>query len=447
MFVTPETNVGSYWLPAEAMTLVFCCCCCRCLCACFLFPPPPGRTKKLTTLYLLLLFQYDCGANDPYMFFFVSTSFNSTVPSYLSGCKRKKKKKETVATTSENWNQKMFCYSRLCFPRSAVAFFNMKQFQIKYKALMTAENAYVTLSSCLMPRDRLMRYSTSGRGAGRVLVLDSQQKVKGVYVPVCCLPHPATVGGNSSLGITVEDYLKVIMPVANLSPSPDAADTKATTEVGMPTVLAVVAQPQGIAFGTFYADGRPALPLVNTALGAQTPLLAETDETAGQVVAATQVASSFRTFTSLLPVMKELQSLLDKNAADVACCSTFYWIMRAGVESISVKALQMCEDRLKRNGDFRTSDTAAGSSVAAEPAEHAISFADRRWMMLHDTFFDASKIRLLYTFDPATHHRIVDAAGLQAVLQSGTLLLDYVPRSVRNASASTTSAVEDPKKA
>lgn len=317
--------------------------------------------------------------------------------------------------------------SSVCFPRCAVAFFNMKHFQVKHKVRMSPENAYATLSSSLMPRDRLLRQSASGRGAGRVLVLDQKQKVKGVYIPVCCLPHPATIpGGDGSLGVAVEDYLKVIEPLSTQPADKDAA-------TNLPTVLAVVSHPQGVSYGIFYANGRPALPAVHTDLSSESsPSIVKVQNSATALDAGTLPVQQFMA-SSLMPSMDYFLSLLDKNADAIAKCSTLYWILRDGKDSLSLPSLRRCETDAQREEFVTEGDVAAAVLNRPHDTPHAVSFKDQRWMQLQDMFFDHENVRNLYTRDPATKLRTVDPEGLQSILSSGTLLLDYVPQSAREA--------------
>ncbi|KPI86751.1 hypothetical protein ABL78_4168 [Leptomonas seymouri] len=309
----------------------------------------------------------------------------------------------------------------------------MKHFQSKHKAEMNPENAYATLATYLTPRDRLLRQSVTGRGAGRILVLDHQQKVKGVYIPVSCLPHPAAVtGGDSSLGVTVEDYLKVIEPLAQLS---DRKALKTATEENnsTPTVLAVIAHPQGMAYGTFFADGSTALPFVNTQLSSRhltTASKKNMDESSGLI----QSLQSYRSPDSIAEIIDEFQCMLGKNREAISRCSTFYWITRDESESLSLKALRAHELRSKEN--LVRDDGATASPVPTQPIDQAISFCDRRWLMLHDTFFEQSRARMLYARDPVTQQRIVDPKVLQKAMRYGMLLLDYVPKSVLRPSSS-----------
>ncbi|KPA80011.1 putative mitochondrial hypothetical protein [Leptomonas pyrrhocoris] len=327
----------------------------------------------------------------------------------------------------------MFAHSRLHFPRAAVAYFNMKHFQVKYKANMNPGNAYATLTTSLMPHDRLLRHSSSGRGAGRVLVLDNKQKVKGVYIPVCCLPHPSAVTGDgNSLGVSVENYLKVIEPLAHLSDTNDRT-TAVDKSTPMPTVLVVVGHPQGVAYGSFYADGRPALPLVNTDLNyvELTPVTKEGEDDNFGCARKRQV---YRSRDFLMSVMGELQSMWDKDGEALSRCSTFYWITRDEGDALCLKSMRMCEQHARE--DFLPEGVPTASPVAIPAGSHAVSFADRRWTVLPDSFFVSAGSRPLYTRDKTTQQRIVDPQGLQDAMRAGALLLDYVPRSVKNASTS-----------
>ncbi|KAG5489992.1 hypothetical protein JKF63_00111 [Porcisia hertigi] len=314
--------------------------------------------------------------------------------------------------------------SRVIAARTAVAFFNMKHFQAKAKYTLTPQNTFETLSTVLSPGDKLLRQSVSGGGGARVLVLDAQQKVKGVYLPVFCMPHPSTIAsGGNSLGIAVAEYTRLI------------ESTSATQNTGsngtastLPTVLVVVSHPQGLAYGTFRADGKPGVPIKNIALS---PMIShvKTQEKATNIASTTltssglgavmpllQVGSGFA--ETVLKVYKELNGC--EHAAQLTACSTFVWVQRSSGSSTSFEAarsVQQYWEREKSSGD---------GDVALVPG--GISFLDRRWIILTDTVLRPDPGVNLYTRDSSTGDRIVDAIGLQSALCKGSLLLDHAPR-------------------
>jgi hypothetical protein len=329
----------------------------------------------------------------------------------------------------------MLRHSRVRYPRSAVAFFSMNHFQVRYRAALNAENVYMTLSSCVLPRDRLLLHSGTGRGSSRVLVLDNQQKVKGVLRPLCCLPHPATIpGGSSSLGVTVENYLKTCASTAHLTKT--AAETTTAAPSDMPMVLVIVTHPDGLALIAYYADGRLALPLVIldfTALKGR--VIGSTGE--GKQFGAIQTAKVYNSRWSRFAIREQLQSLLDQHVDVVARCATLYWITRSESDCLSLRAVREFE-RFVRGEEM----VEAGESTSApllEAAEHSVSFSDPRWIALPDLTFDTEKLRTMCRRDVDGYGHLVDPAGLQGLLTGGLLLLDHVPRSVKTATPSSAS--------
>lgn len=77
--------------------------------------------------------------------------------------------------------------------RQAVALFNMKHFRSRQKYALTPANALDIFKSTLDNDDRMLRQSRLGSGATRVLIIDKHQRVKGVYHPLMCLPHPCSL--------------------------------------------------------------------------------------------------------------------------------------------------------------------------------------------------------------------------------------------------------------
>lgn len=134
--------------------------------------------------------------------------------------------------------------------RSAVAFFNMKHFQVKQKIKVNPSNVCDVFSQNLLPGDRLLRQSSAGAGATRVLVLNRNQMVKAVYLPILCLPHPAAVSDtNTVLGLSVEQYLSTV---------------KTSLERKHTTFMAL-SHPKGIAFTVYDSMGSPKMPIVKVA--------------------------------------------------------------------------------------------------------------------------------------------------------------------------------------
>lgn len=319
--------------------------------------------------------------------------------------------------------------SRLCFPRSAVAFFNMKHFQTKHKCAITPDNVYSVFSSYLKPGDRLLRQSVSGNGGSRVLVLDHLQKVKGVYLPLFCLPHPSSIrGGDGSLGVTVESYLSCITALR-----PTAGDTAATTDARqqIPTVLAVLAHADGAAFGTFYADGRPAVPLVN--LDVTLSSTAHLNDSVGD----SKLAQGFRSLprvirpsTAVLPTLRQLQKLAALHKDEVEQCSTFYWFTRDQSQALTLSDMRQTVQQSLENEYILDGAPLLGASEEPANAPQVISFSDPRWVELLDFAIDSARGHELYSRDHTTQRRTVHPPGMQKLLMSGFLLLDYRPQCV-----------------
>lgn len=315
--------------------------------------------------------------------------------------------------------------------RQAVAFFNMKHFRSKHKVPITPENIKDVFTRQLEPQDRLLRHSQVGSGSTRMLVLDRQQQVKGVYHPVLCLPHPATVyGGDNVLGLSISDYLAALEAKV-------PADAAHGTTPQLPTVLTIVSHPNGLALGTYAADGAVRMPLRNLVLppastggsgGAGTSGAGDTAAAAkhggtGLGEAAAKVSASSATGPS--GAIDELVKVINANyAAYIASCSTFYFVTRDTSASLTLAALQKHEQELKEQPG------------AASTAKCALSFLDRRWVALPDAVLQFGHDVALYTRDAATKQRIVSPPKLHATVMQGLLDLDRAPRTEEGPAAS-----------
>ncbi|KAG5463947.1 hypothetical protein LSCM1_00121 [Leishmania martiniquensis] len=320
----------------------------------------------------------------------------------------------------------MLCGSRVMLTRPAVAFFNMKHFQAKKKYNLTPQNTHETLSTVLSPRDRLLRQSVSGSGGARVLVLDAQQKVKGVYLPVFCMPHPSTFStGGNSLGVPVADYTHFIdgMSATRKASGGDSAPA-------LPSVLVVMSHPEGVAYGTFRADGTPGVPMKNLKLP---PTLQDVtiQKEATSVVSSMLRNSGLGTVMPMLNAASGTRTVLSElyqefnegeHAAELSACCTFLWVQRESRSLTSLEAARSFERNCERM-------QSAGEGAFAL-ATGGVSFLDRRWIFLMDAALRPETGLGLYARDSATGDRIVNATGVQSALSRGALLLDYVPRSV-----------------
>lgn len=308
------------------------------------------------------------------------------------------------------WDLAMFTKSAVYLARSAVAFFNMKHFQSKQKLLLTPENFMDIMSTVLHPRDRLLRHSIAGGGSTRILVLDRNQKVKGVCSPLLCFPHPSTVhGGDNVLGIAVEDYLRAIEPKGGVAP----------------TVLAVLSHPNGVALATFGMNGSIKMPLENIVHKQDLSLTSSSStETSGMG----EVFGLLQSGPLSLQLLSRVQTVLNREYnSHIKNCSSFYWVMRGKQDSLSLSSIRGLEKRQTEVVDITPATMGSGKSDVK--AESLVSFTDKRWISVPDIVLQQGKGPGLYTRDTTTNERIVNAAGLQAAVSTGALLLDSLPHS------------------
>lgn len=312
--------------------------------------------------------------------------------------------------------------------RLPLAHFNMKHFQSKQKHVLTPANFRDVFSTAMLPQDRLLRQSSTGGGATRVLVLDRLQQVKGVYSPLLCLPHPAVVeGGDNALGLTVKDYLRLI--------TPEAAAEK------VPTTMVMISHPYGIGYAAYAADGSLHMPVKNIAAP---PELVEQQIKYQQQLQQEQQESSFDEPPPVLDVApvpsplatpEYIATIMDAISASfdsyLSGCSTFYYVTRDKTASLRLAELRQEENVLLKAG-----------RVSRCP----ISFNDKRWVALPDSVLQSDRHISLYTRDRKTNERIVSQQGLTAAVTHGKVELDMhikAPRAEQAATATATATTAE----
>lgn len=313
--------------------------------------------------------------------------------------------------------------SRASAGRCAVAFFNMKHFQVKKKYFLTPQNLHEGFSTLLRPSDRLLRQSNTGGGGARVLVLDEQQRVKGVYLPMFCAPHPSSLtAGSNALGITVEHFLRSINAAA---PSNEA--TEASTPA-MPTVLLFLSHTQGVAYAVLRANGTVAMPVVNFPLS---PIITEVTEASQAASPSAQVmrSTAFGTATPLTrtsngtaTLCKLIKDELNKeeHVAQLSACSTFFWITQDNRTCVT--------HDMARNSEYFWARLSTEELAGVTVPSGAIGFTDRRWISVLDVTLHSKNGQQIYTRDAVSGERVVSMDGLVSAASNGVLMLDHDPR-------------------
>ncbi|KAK7201733.1 hypothetical protein NESM_000238900 [Novymonas esmeraldas] len=317
----------------------------------------------------------------------------------------------------------MLRLSRVATARSTVAFFEFKNFQPKRRYALTPQNIHSVFSSALKPQDRLVRHSGPVKNSGRVLVLDAQKRVKGVYMPVLCVPHPSSIASKgSALGVSVSDFLCSIEKDAQQQP-PTAPETRMA-----PSVLVVLSHPQGLAVGTFCGNGSPRLPLKNISVDASAAAV-HTQRVTTTAASALLKSGGLGTEIQLLntvtgygAAVRSLYDLLNsaEYASEVNACSTFLWISKDFQSSTPFTAAEKAESAW-------TQLQGEGYGGNDFPKLGSVSFLDSRWIACLDMILNPRHGAAIYTKDPVTQRRIVDSYGLQEALMKGTLSLDHTP--------------------
>eukprot|EP00796_Vickermania_ingenoplastis_P004914 gene4914-3526_t len=281
--------------------------------------------------------------------------------------------------------------------RSAVAFFNMKHFQVQQKIRVTPSTVHEVFSTYLRPDDRLLRQSRAGAGSTRVLVLNKSQKVKAVYLPVLCVPHPSIVGSeNAVLGLPVKEYLEFFK----------------TAQEQEQTTFAALSYPKGIAFSVYDSAGNSKMPLVNVPYSH-----ISTDANVARGIGKHAYMSAGNANRSRAV---EFVTAVHSHRDVVADCAAFFMINRERGSCLLLSDLQ----RLERASD-PDEEMVTGMEDKQEPLDpdmFTIFRDDSRWMSLPEQALQSHPDQPLYT------DSVPNEDGLQRAMSSGVLLLDFRPR-------------------
>ncbi|EAN85704.1 hypothetical protein C3747_7g456 [Trypanosoma cruzi] len=274
----------------------------------------------------------------------------------------------------------MFCVGSTKL-RQAVALFTIKSFRARQKILLTPQNLDSVFTEKLDPQDRLLRQSSVGPGASRILVLDKNQRVRGVYHPLLCLPYP--LNGDGVLGIPVESYLQRIQQ----KKQSNGDSTEGCTFI-------VVAHANGLGIAVYAADGNACFPLVNVKLPAQ--------RCTGRGMMNERDMIPFIGTTSLVEDFAEIMA--ENYSEYIHFCSTFFFLANPNT-SISFHAMRSA---WKLRGYTDTSP---------------LSFTDNRWVPLPDLVAQRDPSVPLYCRDDGGD-KVVSIKGLTAGVKVGMLELD-----------------------
>lgn len=290
----------------------------------------------------------------------------------------------------------MFCRT-LVSRRSAVAFFNMKHFQVQQKIAVTPSTIHDVFTKHLNPGDRLLRQSRAGAGATRILVLNKQQMVKAVYLPLLCVPHPSLVVGETAvLGLKVEEYLEKVK----------------IAQENSQTVFAALSYPRGIAFGIYDSVGDAKIRLVNVDI---TDMATDAGIATGigkhaMMNAGSPQKSRAKDFIRALSVHRE----------QFLACESHYFVNRERGTCLMLPDVQ----RLASQSDPEE-EMITGLEEKEEPLdlETLSSFVDgSRWVTLPEQALQSPQSHPLY------HHGVPTEKGFQCAVSTGTLLLDFRPK-------------------
>ncbi|RNF17906.1 uncharacterized protein Tco025E_04651 [Trypanosoma conorhini] len=265
--------------------------------------------------------------------------------------------------------------------RQAVALFTMKSFRARQKILLTPQNVATVFSEKLDPQDRLLRQSSVGAGASRILVLDKKQRVRGVYHPLMCLPYP--IDGAAVLGIPVESYLQRIQQ-----------KQKSAEALAEGCTFIVVVHANGLGIAVYAADGSIRFPLVNVKLPAQ--------RATGLGMMNERDMLPFLETTSLVEDFAELMT--ETYTEHVHDCSTFFFLTNANT-SISFTGMRRAWQ------------------VRGYADTSPLSFDDKRWVSLPDMVAQRDRATSLYCRDDEGD-KVVSRKGLTAGVKIGILELD-----------------------
>ncbi|KEG14988.1 hypothetical protein DQ04_00231140 [Trypanosoma grayi] len=266
--------------------------------------------------------------------------------------------------------------------RQAVALFTFKSFRARQKIALTPASVASVFAEQLDSQDRLLRQSSVGSGASRFLVLDKQQRVRGVYHPLLCLPYP--LEGAGVLGTPVDAYLH------RLRQRWDALgdfDGDACTFV-------VVSYANGLGVTAYGVDGSVRLPLVNVKLPAR--------RHSGVGMMNERDMRPFAETTSLVDDFAEV--VAEHYATCIHPCSSFFFLSSANA------ALSL--------GDMRVAWRERGLADTSP-----LSLDDRRWVTLPDVVVQHGRATPLYCRDDEGD-KVASAKGLEVGVKVGLLELD-----------------------
>lgn len=284
--------------------------------------------------------------------------------------------------------------------RSAVAFFNMKHFQVQKKIRVTPSNFHEVFSTYLRPNDRLLRQSSAGAGSTRVLVLNKYQMVKAVYLPVLCTPHPSyVVGSNSALGLPVEEYLSLVK--------------KAQDE--QQSVFAALSYPKGISFSVYDTRGIAQMPMVTVSYAD-----VQTDKGIACGIGKHAFMNSGNANRSRA---REFITALHEHHGQVGQCSTFYMINRERGSCLMLSDVQRL-GRQEGNDDSEEEYVTGleDKQTPLSPKMVEVFENKERWIALPEQVLQSSPTTPLYS------ENLPSEQGLQNAISSGVLLLDFTPR-------------------
>lgn len=285
--------------------------------------------------------------------------------------------------------------------RSAVAFFNMKHFQVKQKIRVTPSNFHEVFSTYLRPHDRLLRQSRAGAGSTRVLVLNKYQMVKAVYLPILCIPHPSIViGSNSALGLPVEEYLPIV---------------KQAQSEEEQTIFAALSYPKGIAFSVYNAKGAALMPMVTVPYTD-----VQTDRGVASGIGKHALISAGNPNRARA---REFVTALHEHHTQVQQCSTFYMINRERGSCLMLSDVQRVGRQAANDDPEEEYVTGLEEKEPPLNPEMLEVFENTdRWIALPEQALQSSPGTPLYAKNQPTEN------GLQMAVSSGVLLLDFNPR-------------------
>lgn len=369
---------------------------------------------------------------------------------------------------------RMFRYT-ICMNRPAVALFNIKHFQTRARVMLTPATVRHVFTAYLNPNDRLLRQSSKGNGSTRVLVLDKLNRVKGIYTPLLCLPHPAILTGQDGvLGPTIEDYLASLErrtllsqgklsknATAHMNIDPQASGSscseaktmpstyscedshlssqstahliKGDSMNSVPSVAVILSHPHGFGIATFSSDGSMVLPLENVAISSRSDVADDSGDGLRRNVSMHENGRNDYAMTYLLETLNRLYP------THLISCDTFYFVTRDNHASLSLDALRAAETYVHRDHSGVFAQNSQETHLSTPSVERysadvhsalkssQVSFLDSRWVWMPDLMLQRSRDYSLYTRDTHTEQRVVCGSGLCSAVKQGVLELDHMP--------------------